>query len=363
MEKKLNIFLLGLFFTLIFGGLIILTSSSSPYSLEKYGDSFYLLKRQIIRGIIPGFFFFFFFLKIDLKTIKKYSFFALLVCSFFMILVFVPSVGIKIRGGTRWVKFGLFSFQPSELLKLVFIIYLSAWLSSRLNIKKKENWQETFLAFLVLILVISSLLILQPDMSTLAIILSVSLVMFFLAKSPLWQTFTILFVGVLLFFPLIKFAPYRLSRVLVFLNPETDPFGIGYQIKQSLIAIGSGKLFGLGLGLSQQKLGILPQSFSDSIFAVFAEETGFLGSLFLISLYLLFFWEGFKIGKKTEDQFKKLLAFGISFWIFFQAFFNIGAMSGILPLSGIPLPFISYGGSHMIAEMGAVGILLKISKT
>lgn len=363
MEKKPDFFLLVLFFVFLFAGLLILISSSAPYSLEKSGDSFYLLKHQIIKGVIPGFLLFFFFLKIDLKSLKRYSFVFLVLCSFLVSLVFFPSLGVKIRGGARWIQLGPISFQPSELLKLAFIIYLAAWLSSRMTVKKKEGWSETFFAFLLLIFTISLLLISQPDMSTLAIILTVSLVMFFLAKTPLWQTLIILAFAGILFFPLVKFTPYRLSRILVFLNPEIDPFGIGYQIKQSLIAIGSGKWYGLGLGLSQQKFGILPQSFSDSIFAVFAEETGFLGCLFLIFLYLLFFWRGFRIGKMTEDLFKKLLAFGISFWIFFQAFFNIGAMSGILPLSGIPLPFISYGGSHMLAEIGAVGLLLKISKT
>jgi cell division protein FtsW len=187
--------------------------------------------------------------------------------------------------------------------------------------------------------------------------------MFFLSKTPFWQTFLILILAILFLIPLIKVAPYRFLRILTFLNPDFDPLGIGYQIKQALIAIGSGKIFGMGFGLSQQKLGILPQSFSDTIFAIFAEETGFLGSLFLIFLYLMFFWRSFKIGKEKKEGFKRLSAFGISFWICFQSFANIGAMSGVLPLAGIPLPFLSYGGSHLIAEMAGVGILLKISKS
>jgi cell division protein FtsW len=206
-------------------------------------------------------------------------------------------------------------------------------------------------------------LIAQPDVSTLGIIFATALTMFFLSKTPIWQTLLILALAILIFIPLIQAAPYRFFRILTFLNPDFDPLGVGYQIKQALIAIGSGRIFGMGLGLSQQKFGVLPQSFSDTIFAILAEETGFLGSLFLIFLYLMFFWRSFKIGKEKKEEFEKLLAFGISFWICLQAFINIGAMIKILPLSGIPLPFLSYGGSHLISEMIAVGILLNISKS
>lgn len=362
MEKRFDLLLFLIFLIIQILGILILLSVSAPYSLEKFGNSFYFLKHQLLYGVLPGIILSIFIYKIDLKTLRKYSFFSLIFFLFLTILVFFPQVGIKIRGGTRWIGFGPVSFQPSEFLKLAFFIYLAAWLSSKVKEKKKERFSQTFFAFLILITTISLVLIFQPDISTLGIIFATSLVMFFLAKTPFWQTLVIISMAVILFFPIIKFAPYRLSRILVFLNPELDPFGIGYQIKQSLIAIGSGKIIGLGIGLSQQKFGILPQSFSDSIFAIFAEETGFLGCLFLIILYLLFLWRGFKIGEESEDQFEKLLAFGISFWIFFQAFFNIGAISGILPLSGVPLPFISYGGSHLVSEIVGVIILLKISK-
>jgi len=163
-------------------------------------------------------------------------------------------------------------------------------------------------------------------------------------------------------FSLIKLAPYRAARLLVFLKPETDPMGMGYQIKQALIAIGSGGIFGLGLGTSGQRLGFLPQSMADSIFAIMAEETGFVGGLILIALFLVFLWRGFKIGKSSQNKFSQLLAVGISSWIVIQAFINIGSMVGILPLTGIPLPFISYGGSALVSELIGVGILLNISK-
>jgi cell division protein FtsW len=362
MEKRVDLSLFTIFIVFLILGVLILTSDSAPFSEEKFGNSYYYLTHQLFFGILPGLFLFFLLLKSDLNFLKKYSPLFLFLNLILLALVFIPNFGVEIRGGARWIALGPLFFQPSEFLKLTFVIYLSAWLSSKTKEKKKEGFSQTFFAFLILIILISLFLISQPDISTLGIIFATSLAMFFLAKTPVWQTFLIGLLALILFFPLVKFAPYRFHRILVFLNPELDPFGIGYQIKQALIAIGSGKIFGLGLGLSQQKLGILPQSFSDSIFAIFAEETGFLGSLFLISLYLLFFWRGFKIGNESQDIFEKLLASGISFWITIQAFINIGAMIGILPLSGIPLPFISYGGSHLISELGAVGILLKISK-
>jgi len=362
MGKKPDIFLLAIFILILIFGILVLESASAPLSQEKFGESFYYLRHQIIFGLIPGLILLLIFYKIDLNSLKKYSPILLLIVLILTSLVFVPKIGIKIRGGARWLGIGPFSFQPSEFLKLAFIIYLAAWLDSQTKIKNK-NFTQTLIAFLIILFLISLFLISQPDISTLGIIFATALAMFFLSKTPIWQTFLILFLAILIFVPLIKAAPYRFFRILTFLNPDFDPLGVGYQIKQALIAIGSGGFFGMGLGLSQQKFGVLPQSFSDTIFAIFAEETGFLGSSFLVLIYLLFFWKSFKIGSETKEEFKKLMVFGISFWICFQAFVNIGAMIRIFPLTGIPLPFLSYGGSHLISEMGAVGILLNVSKS
>lgn len=359
MAKRVDLIFLIIFFVILILGILTLASASAPFSQEKTGNGFYFLLHQIIFGIIPGFFIGFLFFRVNTDFLKKYSIIFLILNLFLMLLVFIPGIGIKIRGGTRWIGIGPLSFQPSELLKLTFLIYLSAWLSSKTG---KIKMKEIFLGFLFILGIIGLFLIAQPDVSTLIIIVATSLVLFFLAKTPFWQTFLIILIFAILFLPLIKIAPYRLHRILVFLNPEIDPMGIGYQIKQAQISIGSGKIFGVGLGLSYQKFGNLPQSFSDSIFAVFAEETGFIGSFFLILFYLMFFWRGFRIGKESKDDFEKYLSFGISFWIFFQSFVNIGAMIGILPLSGTPLPFFSYGGSHLASEIIAASILIKISK-
>ena len=186
--------------------------------------------------------------------------------------------------------------------------------------------------------------------------------MYFFAKTPLLHTALIILVGVIGLVVLVNVAPYRLERIRVFLNPEIDPMGIGYQIKQSLITVGSGEVFGLGFGMSQQKFGLLPHPISDSIFAILAEETGFVGSVFLILLFVLFLWRGFKIGKESKDKFSQLVALGIVSWIFIQALVNMGSMINLSPLTGIPLPFVSYGGTALSTELAAVGILLNISK-
>ena len=214
----------------------------------------------------------------------------------------------------------------------------------------------------MIISALSLLLIFQPDISTLGVIIACSVIMYFLAETPLWHTILVFLMGIGFLFSLIKIAPYRMSRLLVFLNPETDPMGIGYQIKQALISVGSGGILGLGLGMSTQ-IDYLPQSMSDSIFAIFAEETGLAGCAVLVILFLLLAWQGFKIIKASSDKFSCLIASGICSWFVIQGFVNIGSIIGILPLTGIPLPFISYGGSHIVAELIGVGILLNISKS
>ncbi len=355
---------------LIVLGIVILASVSAPLSQEKFGNTYYFLKHQLLFALIPGIVLAFLAFKIDLSVFKKWAPILLLINLVLLVMVFLPVIGSKLEGAARWIRLGPFSFQPSELLKLTFIIYLAAWLSSRtekITLNQKignfNQFSQTFVAFLVVIGIISSLLILQPDISTLGTIVLVAALMYFLANTPLWHSFLIALIGVGGLFTLIKLAPYRAARFLVFLNPEIDPLGIGYQAKQALITVGSGGIFGAGLGANIEKpLWFLPQTISDSIFAIFSEETGFIGSLILISLFLIFLWRGFKIGKENPDRFSQLTALGITSWIIVQTFVNIGAMIGILPLTGIPLPFISYGGSALITELIGVGILLNISR-
>jgi len=219
-----------------------------------------------------------------------------------------------------------------------------------------------FLPFLCFLGLISLALFLQSDASTLGIITLTLLVIYFSAKTPFWHTLVILLAGICVILLMVKFEPYRLSRWLTFLHPEADPLGTGFQLRQSLISLGSGGIFGKGLGMSVQKFGFLPQSMTDSMFAVIGEELGILGSVAIVVVFIWFFYLGLKISKNSTDKFSQMIAIGIVFWITFQAFINISATSGIFPLTGIPLPFLSYGGSHLLSELVGVGLLLNISK-
>lgn len=351
---------------LVILGILVLASVSATFSQEKFGYTTYYLFHQMIYGLAFGIVLGFIAFKIKLSTLKKWAWLFILINLIFMVLVFIPGLGIIAGGAPRWMNLGLVSFQPSEFLKLTFIFYLSAWLANRTEKesfkKTKKELKFTLIPFLIIVGVITILLAKQSDVSTLGIIILVAALMYFSARTTLWHSILIILISLGGFLALVKIAPYRMMRFRVLLGLVKDPMGMGYQIKQALITIGSGGILGLGLGMSNQQFGFIPQTMSDSIFAIFAEETGFVGSLILILLFLILFWRGFRISKRSPDNFSQLFAIGISSWICIQAFINIGAMIGILPLTGIPLPFISYGGSHMVAELIGVGILLNISK-
>jgi len=354
---------------LIVLGILILASVSAPISQERFGVPYHFLNRHLLWlfiGTILAFLTF----RIRLVFLKKMAPILLLINLALLAMVFLPHIGVEIAGARRWINLGLISFQPSEFLKLTFIFYLASWLTSRTPLQKFEGGQaekvkgfsQTLVAFLIVIGLVSLFLIFQPDISTLAVIIMVAGLMYFLASTPFWHSILIALIVSGVLFALIKLAPYRLERLMVFLEPGIDPMRIGWQIKQALIAVGSGGILGAGLGMGIQKFGFLPGAISDSIFAIFAEETGFVGALILIFLFLIFLWRGFRIGKLSQDKFSQLTALGITCWIVIQGFVNIGSMIGLLPLTGIPLPFISYGGSSLIITLAAVGILLNISK-
>jgi len=320
---------------------------------------------NIVIGLALGFLAF----KINLDLLKKWAPFLLLGNLVLVSMVFLPVIGVSAGGATRWLNLGFTSLQPSEFLKLTFILYLASWLNTRTSYKNKlakvkrdRSFGQTFLAFLIVLGIIGIFLFLQPDLSTFIIILLVATILYFVAQTPFWHIVILFLMGTGALAVLGPIASYRMKRILVFLKPETDPMGIGYQVKQALIAVGSGGIFGLGLGMSRQKFGFLPASMTDSMFAIVAEETGFVGCFILIALFLTFLWQGFRIGKNSRDNFLKFTAFGITSWILIQTLINISSMIGLFPLAGIPLPFFSYGGSAIITELIGVGILLNISK-
>ena len=341
---------------LVLGSLMIFSISASA-SQESFGNTYWFLGHQIIFGILPGIIFGFAAFKIKIKNLKKIAPLLLIINLVLLYLVFLPQIGLTRGGGTRWLKFGPISFQPSEFLKITLFIYLAAWLESR----RKQNLVSLGL-FLSILAPIGLALILQPDISTLCLLVAISFLIYFLAETPIFHTLLAGAIGIAIIFFLISSAPYRMQRFLTFLDPELDPMKMGYQIKQAQIAIGSGGLLGQGLSMSKQKFGFLPHPISDSIFAVFCEELGFLGALILIILFLVFFTKGLIIAKNTKNKFSRLLACAICSQIILQAFLNIGSMIGLVPLTGVPLPFISYGGTHILTELIGVGLLLNISR-
>lgn len=351
-------------------GILFLATLSAIASLQVFGTANHYLLRQLARifiGLVAGFILF----KMPLPWLKKAAPWLLLANLLVLASVFIA--GNTFWGATRWLSIGGVTFQPSEFLKITAIVYLAALISSRYSETKKRGWVHlakkgyddivrVFLPFLICLGIIAVILALQPDISTLGIISLTMLVVYFASSTSLWHSLLIVVGGVGSLLALVYFEPYRAQRLLTFLNPEADPLGKGFQLKQSLIAMGSGGWFGKGWGMSVQKFGFLPQAMTDSIFAILGEETGIIGCGILIAAFLLFLWLGFKIAHAATDRFSKLTAVGITTWITLQAFINIASTTGMFPLSGLPLPFFSYGGSHIIAELMGVGILLNISK-
>jgi cell division protein FtsW len=360
-DQKPDKILVFTIFALIIFGLVMISSAGIVYSQIRFEDQYYFFKRQLLFGVIPGVIILYLLQKIDYHRWKKIAVPFFLASLVFLVLVFVPGIGTKIYGANRWIQLGPISFQPSEMAKLSIILYLAAWLESR-GIRRVKDFFEGFLPFLGIIGIAGFLIIKQPDTGTLGVLILTAIAIYFFSGAKISHLMGIFLAGIVGLAILIKIEPYRLNRFLVFLNPEIDPRGIGYQINQALLAIGSGGIFGLGLGHSRQKFNYLPEPIGDSIFAILGEELGMIGALALVLLFLVLAIRGFKIARLAPDDFGKLLAVGITSWIIFQAFINIAAITAIIPLTGIPLPFISYGGTSLIFLMAGVGILLNISK-
>ncbi len=371
-KSRLNYPFLFLSLALIACGMFFLATLSASESLKFFGNTTYYLFHQLV-ALAIGLVLALIFLKLPLPFLKKIAPWLFLINLLLLAFVFLPYFGTKFWGAKRWISIGNNTFQPSEFLKITAILYLAYWLSNKFSENQRRgvvglikrgyhSLTRTFLPFLLLLALLSVILYLQKDISTLGIIAITLVVMYFVAGSSWWHSIFTVVIGFLSAALFVLIEPYRFQRFLTLLHPESDPLGKGLQLKQSLIALGSGGWWGKGLGMSTQKFGYLPQAMSDSVFAVLGEETGIIGTSILIILFLLFLWQGFKIANASTDRFSKFTAMGITTWIVFQAFFNIASITGLFPLSGIPLPFFSYGGSHLIAETAAIGILLNISK-
>ncbi len=344
---------------LVVFGLVMLTSASSDLAKTKFGDSYYYLKHQIIYGLIPGLVGFFLALFLPLKVWEKISLPALFLSIIFLLLVFSP-LGLRALGADRWISIGGIGFQPGEIVKFTFLIYMAAWIGR--NRSRAKSVTHGLLPMLVLLGFVIVPLILQPATTTAVLIFTSVITMYFTAGAKMRYLFWIGIVAAVALVALVFITPYRMQRVLSFMNPDADPLGKTYQINQTLIAIGSGGMWGVGYGRSTTKLHYLPEPIGDSIFAVIGEELGFVGSAALIIFFLFFVWRGLSIAKKAPDGFGRLAAMGFSTLIGLQAFVHIGANSGLIPLTGVPLPFISYGGTALAVFLTMSGIIVTISR-
>lgn len=341
-------------------GIIILSSASSVASFQALGDPNGYLKKQII-SLIIGLLLMVLIMQFNIAWLRKLAFPLLVFSCILLFLPFIPGLGTELLGARRWITFGGFFFQPSELLKLSMVIYLSAWFSKQ-SVHDAEPKQVLY-PLLGLLAGITLVLTRQPDLGTAIVILALAVTLYFAAGAPVKHFVWIATLFLAGLFLIIQVAPYRAARLTVFLNPDEDAQGAAYHINQSLLAIGSGGLFGRGLGHSMQKFNYLPEAEGDSIFAIAAEELGFILSVGLIALYVGLLWRGIQLARRAGDAYVRLVITGIVCWFTIQAFINIGALTSLLPLTGEPLPFISNGGSSLIISLIAVGILLNYSRT
>jgi len=360
-EQKPDYVFLSIMAALVLLGLTFLSSAGTAVGLQKFNDSYHFFKHQFIFGFLPGIFLFFIFYKINYSFWKRLMTPALFCSIILLVLVFIPGLSAEFGTAKSWIHIFGFSFQPAEIVKLTFLIYLCSWLEKRGETGVKDLYYG-FFPFMFLLGLISALMLAQPDMGSLSVIIFMCLSVFFISGAKFKHVFFLLCAGLISIYLMIVKSPYRAARLTTFLHPELDPQGIGYHINQAFLAIGTGGLFGLGFGHSRQKYLYLPEVTGDSIFAIFAEEMGFVFAVGLIFLFVYFLFRGLKIAQKTPDLFGRLMVTGIVSWIGFQTFFNISSMVGLSPMTGIPLPFISYGGTSLAILMGACGLMGNISK-
>ncbi len=359
-EKKIDRFFLIIVGLLITLGIAMFVSASLGI-LAKNEKIFYsVLFSQLVLGLGAGLLGLYICLKISYKFWRKYAFFIFLGAILLTASVFIPDLGWSHGGALRWIKLGPVSFQPVEILKFGFIIYFAAWLSWAKN--RVQDFKFGILPLCVMLAIIAVILLKQPDTKSFILIALTGISMLFISGVPMKYILGVGAVGLLILISLVFFTPYLQERVKTFIDPSQDPRGSSYQIQQSLIALGSGGVFGRGFGQSIQKFSYLPEPQGDSIFAVLGEELGFVGAVGTIMLYLLFALRGFRVANNSPDLFGRLLVSGIVILITVQSFMHIAAITGVFPLTGVPLVFMSHGGTSLMVYLAVMGIVLQVSK-
>lgn len=358
--KKVDKFFLTIVLLLLAIGVLMFVSASLGV-LAKNEKTFYaVLFSQLVLGLGLGFVGMYFCLKMDYKFWRKFSLIIFIGSILLTAAVFIPSLGWSHGGAERWIQLGILKFQPVEFLKFGFVIYFAAWLSWVKN--KAQNFKFRILPLGIMLTIIAFILLKQPDTKSLILITITGVSMLFVSGVPLKYILGIILGVALLFASLVYFTPYLQERVKTFINPAQDAQGSSYQIQQSLIALGSGGIFGRGFGQSVQKFSYLPEPQGDSIFAVLGEEFGFIGAFITIFLYILFTMRGFRIANRSPDLFGGLLVYGIVILITVQSFMHIASVTGVFPLTGVPLVLMSQGGTSLMVYLIAIGIVLNVSK-
>ncbi len=359
-ELKLDPVLLAIVGTLLLGGFVILASASISISDNAAGNPFYYLQRQVLAaaiGLLAGGFCLF----VPMQVWRNLGPLMLLLGLVLLVVVLIPGIGYEVNGARRWVRVGIMNLQVSEPARLCFLMYLAGYL-----VRRSKDLRERFSGFLRPMLVLTlacALLLKEPDFGAAIVLLATALTMLFVAGARIRDFIVFFGLAVFAMAALAITSPYRMKRLTAFLDPWADPYDSGFQLTQSLIAIGRGEWFGVGLGDSVQKLFYLPEAHTDFVFAVFAEEFGLLGSLGLIALFLALLWRIYRLGVRAHDAerfFEAYIAIGLGTWLGLQAFINVGVNMGLLPTKGLTLPLISYGRSSLIVTMICIGLLLRI---
>lgn len=345
---------------IIIAGLFIFTSASFGLIGRENFSFGKILFTQLGLGLGGGLVAAFFFYKFPYQYLRRFAFYFFVLTLLIGGLVFVPEIGREVNGARSWISLGLFSFQPAELIKFAFILFSASWFAS--IGEDIRSWRYGVLPLLLILGVVAALFFAQPDHGTFVAIFATAIAMAIVSNIRLRDLIIILVICAIALGAIFAFKPYVIERLTTFLNPDKDPLGASYQLRQSLIAIGSGEITGRGFGQSIQKFNFLPEPIGDSIFAVFAEEFGFVGGLILIILFFLFAIRGLNLARRSSDQFARLTIIGIVIMIVSQSYLNIGAMVGVFPLTGVPLLFVSHGGTALLFAMAEVGLLLQLSR-
>lgn len=357
-DVRRSIFLITIMLVAV--GIIMIYSASSIYAYSSMGDSLYFIKRHLIY-LAVGFILMFFAMACDLKKLQKLSKPMMLLAIFMLVLVLIPHIGRETSGARRWFKIGPVNFQPSEFAKIAVLVYMADIVARKGTIMK--TFFRGFLPAAIMLGAVVGFVLLEPDLGTAITVCLITFIVLYVGginPAYIWGSFL---ASLPILYILLFRVEYRRKRLMVFLNPWADKRGAGFQIIQSFVALGSGGPFGVGLGQSRQKLFYLPASHTDFIFSIIGEELGFAGVAVILSLFAFFIWQGMKVVFKAVDTFDRSLALGIVSLIAIETIINVGVTAGALPTKGLPLPFISYGGSGLIFHLVAVGLLLNVAKS